>query len=56
MSNAQLFFEHGSVFDKNVAKVEHTVDEKPPSREYSTYRDIFGNGIPKIGGSLNFKH
>ena len=38
MSNAQLFFEHGSVFDRNVEKVEHTVDEKPPIREYSTYR------------------
>ena len=38
MSNAQLFFEHGSVFDRNVEKVEHTVDKKPLIRELSTYR------------------
>ena len=38
MSDAQLFFEHGSVFARNVEKVEHTVDEKPPIRELSTYR------------------
>ena len=34
MSNAQSFFEHGSVFATNEEKVEHTVDKKPPIREY----------------------
>ena len=33
MSNAQLFYEHGGVFAKNVEKVERTVDKKLPFSE-----------------------